>query len=367
MRTLLLVPVVMLGATGCLSSGPSEQGSAAITSYCEATIAGVGRVDIENEYLPGVLRCENAGAPPDALRALAVAGRSYLYYQLDNGIVPVADSGDQDFRCGRPPSQAERQAVRDTAGIVMRWRGAPVAGFYVAGALQEPPDCEGGQSGPYAWTESAYVTDNDGLEGDEVVQTALGWVSPRNPHNRGCMSENGSTCLARAGTPWDEILHHYYGEDIELVAAVGPCTTEPVTNAAPTSPVEPPPMPTEPAPAVCAADRYEPNDRSRQATPLAGSLEDLSLCEGDAADWFRVSDADGQVVVDLDVASAPPDLDLDLEVYDTRAPYAWRAGRYSRRTPGEHLTLTVAPGSSVWLRVVHARGPEAPRYSLLAR
>jgi hypothetical protein len=37
------------------------------------------------------------------------------------------------------------------------------------------------------------------------------------------MSQNGSSCLATAGDDVDTILRFYYGDDIEIVTATGPC------------------------------------------------------------------------------------------------------------------------------------------------
>ena len=58
--------------------------------------------------------------------------------------------------------------------------------------------------------------------GADVIQTTLGFVSPTNYANRGCMSQNGSDCLSEQGRAFDEIL------DVFLQAARGldrcPCT-----------------------------------------------------------------------------------------------------------------------------------------------
>ena len=47
-------------------------------------------LDIEDDYLPHVVACENDGAGPEALRAQAVAARSYAYYKIGES-VPVTD------------------------------------------------------------------------------------------------------------------------------------------------------------------------------------------------------------------------------------------------------------------------------------
>ena len=67
-----LTPTPLLGAR-----------ESALTAYCEALVTGVGVVSVEDDYLPRVVSCENGGAPLEALKAQAVAARSYLYYKLD--------------------------------------------------------------------------------------------------------------------------------------------------------------------------------------------------------------------------------------------------------------------------------------------
>ena len=71
-----------------------------------------------------------------------------------------------------------------------------------------------------------YVTYNEGRSGTDVIQTTLGFVSPTNYANRGCMSQNGSDCLSEQGRAFDEILRFYYGADIVIERAVGPCVPE---------------------------------------------------------------------------------------------------------------------------------------------
>ncbi len=192
-----------------------------LVAYCEAMVTGTGVVDVETDYLPHVVNCENGGAAFEALAAQAVAARSYLYYKLDRSGSIGDGTGDQVYSCGREPSAEHYRAVEETSGIVLQYAGVQVAAFYVAGARQEPPDCRGGTDDPT--NTERYVTYNEGLSGDGITQTTLGWVSPTNYANRGCLSQNGSHCLAGAGWGRDDILRFYYGEDIEIVHAEGDC------------------------------------------------------------------------------------------------------------------------------------------------
>jgi len=211
----------MLLACACgRGRAPAEEPG--VPAQCMAPVVGVGLVPIESVYLPRVVTCENGEAAPEALRAQAVAARSYLYYQLGR-VGRIRDgTADQVYGCGREPGPEHIAAVHATAGELLYRDGALVAGFYVAGALQAPPDCSGGADDPTG-TES-YVTYNRDHRGAGVSQTPLGLIDPGNRANRGCMSQNGSDCLARAGADYRDILRFYYGADIDIVRATGACS-----------------------------------------------------------------------------------------------------------------------------------------------
>lgn len=208
---------------------PAIQRGSLAEAYCHATISGYGPVDVEADYLPRVVQCENGNAGFEALKAQAVAARSYLYYKLDRE-GEIADSpGDQVYGCGRRPSPRVHAAVRATSGEVLAYRGSQVAGFYVAGAKQRPPACMSGELPPRSlaaqdpFGTEHYVTYNAGRRGGDIQQTTLGLIDPENRSNRGCKSQNGAACLAAQGWSYEEILRFYYGEDIELVQAEGAC------------------------------------------------------------------------------------------------------------------------------------------------
>lgn len=186
-------------------------------------VEGSGVVDVETDYLPNVINCENGAASFEALKAQAVAARSYLYYRLDRTGDIGDGTGDQVYTCNRTPTMAHFMAVEATSGQVLQYMGTQVAAFYVAGALQDGPSCTGGTTDPT--NTERYVTYNQGKSGDGIDQTTLGLVNPSNLANRGCKSQNGADCLSDAGWTYDDIIRFYYGEDIELVAAEGPCVT----------------------------------------------------------------------------------------------------------------------------------------------
>lgn len=214
---------VALVASGCAALPADDIGesSHALEAFCEAEVSGSGVLDVENDYLPQVVACENGGASLEALKAQAVAARTYLYYKLRREGSIGDGQGDQVYTCAASAGAEHRRAAAETSGQVLRYQGTIIAAFYVAGALQSGPECRGGSNDPTG-TEH-FVTYNEGLSGGDIEQTSLGWVDPGNLENRGCQSQNGAHCLSDEGWDADSILRYYYGEDIDVTTAMGPC------------------------------------------------------------------------------------------------------------------------------------------------
>ncbi len=238
MKSLLLVLAIPGLSLGCTVDDPEDvfpdaglsgpDGAVGndwptVEGYCSAMVIGSGVVDIETDYLARVVACENGAASFEALKAQAVAARSYLYYKLDEAGSIEDGQGDQVYTCGNPPNADHMQAVVDTAGQVLTYMDVQVATFYVAGALQNPPECRGGLED--ATNTELYVTYNEGLSGSDIIQTTLGFVSEMNWANRGCMSQNGSDCLSEQGLNYEDILRFYYGDDIVFTQALASCIT----------------------------------------------------------------------------------------------------------------------------------------------
>ena len=212
----------------------------ALDAFCVAQVDGSGAVAVEADYIPRVVACENGSADFEALRAQAVAARSYLYYKLETSGRIGDGQQDQVYTCGRAPGPEHVRAAASTAGEVLRYNGQTIAAFYVSGAIPSADDCvaRAGDRDPHG-TER-YVTYNRGRRGDGIEQTTLGWVNAGNFRNRGCKSQNGANCLSRGGVGYRDILTFYYGEDIQRVRAEGPCVEG-----------EPPPPPPPPPPPAC--------------------------------------------------------------------------------------------------------------------
>lgn len=223
------IVAVVLVLTGCIVEEDVGHIRQPLDAYCQAMVQGTGVVDIETDYLPNVVNCENGAAAFEALKAQAVAARTYLYYKLDTSGSIADGTSDQVYSCGRSPRPEHYEAVEATRGIVLQYMDETIAGFFVAGARQSPPSCMGGTDDPT--NTERYVTYNQGRSGAGLTQTTLGFVHPDNIYNRGCMSQNGTHCLAEAGWPWRDMMPFYYGEDIELVQTEGPCIDPPDPDA----------------------------------------------------------------------------------------------------------------------------------------
>ena len=207
-----------------------------LTAYCDMEFGDRGLIDIEADYLPHVINCENGGAGLEALKAQAVAARSYLYYKL-NAYGSIGDSqNDQVYSCGREPGPQHYEAVEATSGEVLSYQNEVIAAFYVAGARPMPPMCIANSSDPDPYNTERFVTYNQGLSGDQINQSSIGWVNPANIYNRGCKSQNGASCLSNAGMTYQNILKFYYGEDIVIERSEGACILEEMAGTEP--PVE---------------------------------------------------------------------------------------------------------------------------------
>ena len=209
--------------------GPFGVATWPLDAFCIARVDGSGDVDVEDDYLAHVVACENGAADYEALRAQAVAARSYLYYRLETGDGSIEDGqSDQVYTCGRPPRAEHYEAVISTAGLVVQYRGSTVATFYVSGAIPSADDCVARPDDVDPHGVEHFVTYNWDRSGDDVVQTRLGWVNPANLRNRGCQSQNGANCLSQHGWDHADILRFYYGMDIEIVRAEGACVDPPM-------------------------------------------------------------------------------------------------------------------------------------------
>ena len=212
-------------------------------AHCQIQVDGQGLLDMEEDYLPHVIQCENGGANLEALKAQAIAARSVAYYNIETSGSICDGQGCQVYGCGSTPAAIHYQAVEETSGVYLMYNDTLTYGFYVAGDNgTSPPACVGSSG-----TTEHWITYNEGRSGTNVIQTELGYVHDPGDagygQNRGCMGQWGARCLENDnGYDYLGILRFYYGDDIELVQAEGSCvqplpgeettTGEPATSGA---------------------------------------------------------------------------------------------------------------------------------------
>ena len=222
---------VAIACSSLASCGASEDGEPIATihqpvspptqAHCNIVVQGKGTKSMEDDYLPHVIQCENGGANLQALKAQAIAARSVAYYAIATSGSICDGQGCQVYGCGATPQAKHIQAVKETAGQYLTYGNMLTYGFYVAGdSNAAPPGCK-----DYAGTTSKYVTYNEGKTGTSVTQTSLGYIGPPGyGQNRGCMGQWGARCLENDnGYDYKKILQFYYGADIGIAQATGPC------------------------------------------------------------------------------------------------------------------------------------------------
>jgi len=197
-------------------------------AYCQISVNGAIHAT-ETDYVPHVIACENGGANFEALKAQAIAARSVAYYEMANDGSICDGQGCQVYTCGAAPQKIHYDAATATAGQYLSYNGWLTYSFYVDG--DHTPDL-GTCKGMVGGSNEQYITYNDGKTGTGVKQTTLGFVfAPGDVgygQNRGCMSQWGARCLENEkGWLSAAILRFYYGADIQILQAQGPCVTPP--------------------------------------------------------------------------------------------------------------------------------------------
>ena len=222
---LLALPFLALGCGGVIGDSTGEDSdSAGLTVPAQVRVNGKV-VAVETNYLPRVVQCENPGAPFEALKAQAVAARTYLTYRADRKTIPTIEDGqsDQVYTCasnnnGKYVSADALRAVQETAGQIVMWNGKITAGFFVAGASRADVSCR--SKGDPTNTEK-YVTYNAGLTDTAIHQSSIG--NKGDDHNRGCFAQRLANCLADATQiEYKTLLRYFYGSDVYIGTVESP-------------------------------------------------------------------------------------------------------------------------------------------------
>lgn len=198
-------------------------------------VTGSGNVPSESDYVPNVVLCENGLASFEALKAQAVAARTFAYYKMNlQGFINDGTS-DQVYSCPGSPLPIHFQAAAETEGEILyveNFGGTDIliASFYVAGAIPSGPYDPAspsaipnpGDSDPTStqkWVTYTYEAGEVGGFNDGTPLGFQGTVSNPNWPNRGAKSQNGADFLSDNSLSYVDILKYYYGADIQLRTA----------------------------------------------------------------------------------------------------------------------------------------------------
>ncbi len=141
------------------------------------------------------------GAPFEALKAQAVAARSYYLaaYARHEGFDFCDTTHCQFLREPPEPSSAASDATESTRNLMISYHGRPVAALYSAkcGGRTRALEQTGLRSGdyPYFAVDCAYCRSKLRAHGAG--------------HGLG-LCQRGAAAMAAAGTPFQQILLHYY-------------------------------------------------------------------------------------------------------------------------------------------------------------
>ena len=156
-------------------------------------------MDLQTAVASVVAAEQIASTPPEALKAQAVAARSFLVAARRHRHFDFCDTTHCQF-LREPPAldHPAARAARDTAGLVLAFRGAPIPAFYSA-------DC-GGRTLTLA---EAGLQAADGYPYFSVACVHRHPAGERSGHGIGLCQE-GAASLAQGGASFAEILQHYY-------------------------------------------------------------------------------------------------------------------------------------------------------------
>ena len=160
-------------------------------------------LDME-DYLRGVVPSEiNDSSPTEALKAQAIAARTYAMNRVRAGSGVDDTANCQAFRCERMDSPNSLRAIQETAGIVLMYAGKLVQAYYSSsngGTTRRSGD---------VWQRHFPYYVNRADAWDEAARKER--PSIKASHGVG-MSQAGAVYAARQGYSHTEILAFYYAE-----------------------------------------------------------------------------------------------------------------------------------------------------------
>lgn len=163
-----------------------------------------------DEYVQMVVQGENGGARDEALKAQAVAIRTYTVNRTNNCTKSIRNS-TEDQVAYKNVSERVKKAVSEVNGVMMLYNGNVFSAEYSSflgtcnsstctGQVKKSPSSE---TTTFTMPKS-YLTINAG-------------------HGRG-LSQNGSNYMASQGKKYDEILKFFYADGIEITGSTSTCS-----------------------------------------------------------------------------------------------------------------------------------------------
>lgn len=177
-----------------------------------------GKLYSLNEYVAGVVANEAyTSEGEEALKAQAIAARTFVLYHSDGGKKEVINSAA--FQTFNPnPNEQAKKAAEDTSGLVMVYENNLFSSMYdsFCYADNDCPDAIKNNDGTYTVTytkkpngEKHKITLSDEVQYNRIL--------PGQGHANG-MSQLLSYQLAKEGKNYEEILKYFYSPGIEIVS-----------------------------------------------------------------------------------------------------------------------------------------------------
>ena len=163
-----------------------------------------------DEYVQMVVQGENGGAKDEALKAQAVAVRTYTINRTNNCSKSIRNS-TEDQVANKNVSERVKKAVSEVNGVTMLYKGDVFSAEYSSFL---------GTCGSSECTSQfRKVPSNE----TATFTMPKNYLTINAGHGRG-LSQNGSNYMASQGKKYDEILKFFYADGIELTGSTSTCS-----------------------------------------------------------------------------------------------------------------------------------------------
>lgn len=158
-----------------------------------------------DEYVERVVTAENGGANEEALKALAVAARTYAVNRTDNCTKTIPNSTAAQVMADKPTERVSN-ALQSVRGSVMLYNGNYFSAEYSSFL--------GTCSGDTCSSTFVKVPSNE----KATFTMPKKYLTLNAGHERG-LSQNGSNYMASQGKTYQEILEFFYADGIQITGA----------------------------------------------------------------------------------------------------------------------------------------------------